>query len=296
MVLKKELEIAGGKLIYEVDRAGAHILEFAGLAGEVRIPETIEESPVVSIEKKAFLSKKNLRKVWVPESVETVGDWAFGYCDGLQSIAFGNRDVYFGKAVFLECGALSELCLGEMDGAVSHLLAAAVTQAAAPYLLNPAELGTAEWLEKWDSRMLTILHTADEEGYSKQVLCGEEDYGSTDFAAYVSNQRKKKIRLLLLRCLYPVGMKENCAAEIKQYLLEHTAGCPEDETWQVILQEHGNDREYYELFAGLGCITKENFDGMLFDVGEEFPELRAFLMRYKEEKLGYGDFFGGLVL
>ena len=39
----------------------------------------------------------------------------------------------------------------------------------------------------------------DNEGYLKQVLCGEEDYGSTDLEAFLSGKRKKKVRLCMLR-------------------------------------------------------------------------------------------------
>ena len=43
-------------------------------------------------------------------------------------------------------------------------------------------------------------------------------------------------------------------------------------------------------------ITNENFDGFLEDFKDNYPEMKAFLMKYKEETLGYGDFFGALSL
>lgn len=273
-----------------------------GLAGEVTIPQEIDGHPVQEIERKAFLSKKNLRKVTVPACVTVVGDWAFAYCDNLHTVIFEGKPV-FGRAVFLECKGLRYVYLGTSpetagaeEEAVAALLAAAVTVADAPYLLDAEDAGSREWLAKWDARMMVILQSEDEEGYSKQVLCGEEDYGSTDLVAYKGNRRKWKVRLAFLRLLYPLGLKPVVRQALENYLREHTKGCNSDETWQVIWQEHGNDRPYYQLFADLGCITEDNFDGLLADVGEDNPELRAYLMRYKSEQLGYSDFFAGLDL
>ncbi|MBE5865881.1 MAG: hypothetical protein E7292_06695 [Lachnospiraceae bacterium] len=270
--------------------------------GEVRMPEEVDGRPVREIARKEFLSKKNLRKITVPACVTEVGDWAFAYCDNLHTAVFEGRPV-FGRAVFLECKGLRFLYVGttpenaESDAqAVAALLAAAVTVADAPYLLDAKEAGSAEWLQKWDARMQVILESPDTEGYSKQVLCGEEDYGSTDLTAYISNRRKWKVRLAFLRLLYPLGLGQSMRQLLESYLREHTKGCESEETWQVVLVEHGDERLYYQLFADLGCITEENFDGLLTDVREDKPELRAYLMRYKSEHFGISDFFGGLDL
>lgn len=270
--------------------------------GDVKMPEELDGCPVHAIERKMFLSKKNLRKVTVPACVTEVGDWAFAYCDNLHTAVFEGNPV-FGRAVFLECKGLKYLYVGTTpetaggEGAsVAALLAAAVTVADAPYLLDAQEAGSEEWLQKWDARMLVILQSPDTEGYSKQVLCGEEDYGSTDLTAYISNRRKWKVRLAFLRLLNPVGLEEDMRRELETYLQEHTKGCEGEETWKVVLEEHGDDRIYYQKFADLGCITEENFDSLLADVGEDKPELRAYLIRYKSEQFGVSDFFGGLDL
>ena len=303
MVQEREYSIPGGSLYYEViedpgSGNGIRITRLQGLAGEVVIPGQIDGCPVRSIAKKAFLSKKNLRKVTVPASVAEVGDWAFAYCDSLHTVVFeaGESSLRFGRAVFLECKNLRFLSVNDGDETTAALLAAAVTTADAPYLLDACEAGGGEWLEKWDARMLAVLRSADSEGYSKQVLCGEEDYGSTDAAAYESGRRKLKVRLLLLRLLYSRGLSGEHRQEMEKYLKNHTKGCEYEETWQVVLTEHGEESAYYRLFAELGCISEENFQQLLSDVGDGYPELKAYLMRYKEEKLGYQDFFAGLDL
>lgn len=313
---EKELEIADGSLYYGKTQNGIIITGFQGSAGELRIPEEIDNLPVREIAGKAFLSKKNLRKVIVPETVEEIGDWAFAYCDNLEQVELKASVIRFGKAVFLDCGSLTRLYVAtpqvnsgngitafpvkkeatEKAEAVAALLAAAVTTAQAYYLLDAEDAGSGEWFSKWDARMLEIVNQPDEEGFSRQVLCGEEDYGSTDKEVYMSEQRKKKVRLLLLRCLHDVCLDENVRLQAEEYLRAHTKGGAGEETWLVILREHGNDKAYYQLFTELSCLTEDNFEGVIADVGEDYPEMKAFFMRYKEAKIGYTDFFGDLEL
>lgn len=293
---EKELMIAGGSLYYIIQDDEISITGFKGTAGEVRIPETLEGYPVTVIDKKAFLSRKFLRTVQLPDSIREIRDWAFAYCDGLEEVELPCREIHFGKAVFLECGRLRCLDIRGKTEAAGALLAAAVTRTEAYYLLSVPDAGSAEWFSKWDARLLAVLKTPDQEGFSKQILCGEEDYGSTDMTAYMSGRRAGKIRLLLLRLLYPEGLEAALREEICGYLKSHTKGCESEETWQVILKEHGTDRAYYQLFAELGCLHRDNVEAILKDIGEEYPEMKAFFLRYKEEHLGYSDFFDDLEL
>ena len=142
--------------------------------------------------------------------------------------------IRFGKNVFLECGCLTGISqreCGENERFQPELLAAAVRDMDA--YCNPSEpffaqeslfpnlrhrislqdggydklgclsvkscdisVGSREWLSKWDARLAALPGAPDQEGYSRQVLCGEEDYGSTDLAAYISERRKGKVRLV----------------------------------------------------------------------------------------------------
>lgn len=293
---EKELEIRGGSLYYIRNADGVTITCLKGPAEEVLIPDEIEETPVTAVGKKAFLSKKNLRKVRLPDSVEEVGDWAFAYCDGLERVFLPGRAVRFGRAVFLDCGRLRFLDMAGKNEDAAALLAAAVTTAQAYYLLEPETVGTGEWLAKWDARMMAVLHEDDGEGYARQILCGEEDYGSTDLNAYMNEKRKVKVRLALLRLRHPMGLTEETKKELTAYLQQHTKGCESEETWQVILSEHGDDNAYYRIFAQLNCVNADNFEALIADIGERYPEMKAFFMRYKEENIGYTDFFGDLQL
>ena len=306
---EKELELADGSLYYEIDeetgRKTIRITRFQGNGSHLEVPKRIEDLPVTRVGKKAFLSRKNLRRVVLPATVEEVGDWAFAYCDHLSEVVLPHKEIRFGKAVFMECGQLQRILaepqtLGQSEKEFpAELLAAAVTRMDAAYLLDIEASGTEEWLKKWDARLLTLLHASDQEGYSKQVLCGEEDYGSTDLVAYMSGRRKEKVRLILLRLLFCQGLSVKLRKELEGYLLAHTKGRESEETWQVILTEHGTHREYYSLFSSIGCVVEENLNSILDDIGEDFPEMKAFFLRtcsYREGTSDSTDFFETLEL
>ena len=298
--------LADASLYYEIetkpDRESVRITQFQGLASQVEIPELIAGLPVTAIVRKAFLSKKNLRRIWLPDTLEEIGDWAFAYCDHLSEITLPRRAVRFGKAVFMECKELRRISAVEKlheNGAPTfpaELMAAAVTTMDSAYLLDMEAAGSEEWLGKWDARLSSVLHTSDQEGFSRQILCGEEDYGSTDLAAYMSGRRKEKIRLCLLRLLFDRSLSAPLRQELEDYLRSHTKGQAGEETWQVILQEHGADREYYQLFAAIGCVTENNLNDILTDIGGEYPEMKAYFLRCREETDGAADFFAGLEL
>lgn len=314
----REFQYEGPEGCFTYVRQGQGILitGYQGLAGHVDIPGRLpcetESFEVTGISKKVFLSKKYLRSIVVPASVESVGDWAFAYCDALREVSFKGRKLQFGKDVFKECGGLrcvrflpemenyaTGTCMQRDDSGcdgVGALMAAAVTQMESAYLLDAREAGSREWLEKWDARMLVILNGADDDGYSKQILCGEEDYESADQETYLRNSRKKKVRLLLLRLLYPMGLDAGVEKELKNYLLEHTKGCGTDETWQVIRDEYGDRREFYQLFAKLGCLTKENAPQVIGETREEHPEMKAYFLKYQADYFTENDFFGKLLL
>lgn len=302
---EKEWQLADASLYYEVKtesgRGSVRITRFQGLSSHVEVPELIQGLPVTAIDKKAFLSKKNLRRVSLPDTVEEIGDWAFAYCGHLAEVVLPHRAVRFGRAVFMECRELQRISAAEQTPEKSGArfpaeLLAAVTALDAAYLLDMEAAGTEEWLARWDARLDSALRIPDQEGFSRQVLCGEEDYGSTDLNAYMSGRRKEKVRLSLLRLLFDQGLSVRRREELEDYLRAHTKGQSSQETWEVILQEHGAHREYYQLFADIACVTEENLKDILTDIGEEYPEMKAYFLRFREEAMGVSDFFAELEL
>lgn len=308
-------------LQYEETEAGLKVLQWKGTAITAQVPAAIDGAAVTAIGRKAFLSNKRVQEVWLPDAVTEIGDWAFAYCDRLVSLCLPKRPVAFGRGVFLQCEKLERIILREQEeedavlgtgrpsGAaapvsgrdadfVDSLLAAAVHKLDAPYLLDLPEAGSVQWLEKWDARLLHLLYVPDREGFSKMLLCGEEDYGSkeNDPGHYMSQKRRGKARLAMLRLLHDKGLSEQMRGILVRYLCTHTKGCEHEETWQVVKEEYGLRKEYYDLLLDIGALTEHNYDAALCDMGTELAEMKAYLLREKEERFGSGGFFDSLSL
>lgn len=310
----REWEKEENALQYEETENGLRVLQWKGTGITAQVPEEIAGRPVTAIARKAFLSNKRLQEIALPGGITEIGDWAFAYCDRLVSVSMPKRAVVFGKGVFLQCEKLEQIILRTPEEAVPEegeagaprndaecvgsLLAAAVHKLDAPYLLNPVEAGSPEWMEKWDARLLHILNTPDREGFSKMLLCGEEDYGSkeNDLGYYLSQKRRGKVRLAMLRLLHDKDLPDAVRRELTEYVKGHTKGCAHEETWQVVKEEYGLRKEYYDLLLDIQALTEENYDAALCDMGTELAEMKAYLLREKEERFGSGGFFDSLSL
>ncbi len=110
---EKEWETAGGRLNYRIEGGKAYVTGYRGHGGQVEAPPWMDGCPTAGIEKKAFLSRKNLRRIVLPDTLEEVGDWAFAHCSGLLSASFPRRDIRFGRAVFKECERLERIEIRE---------------------------------------------------------------------------------------------------------------------------------------------------------------------------------------
>lgn len=306
----KEYEYSTGdcSLKYRVEAEEVCITGWQGRGWIAQVPERIENRLVTAIDRKAFLSRKSLREIQLPVNLHSIGDWAFAYCDNLERITLPVGCTCIGKALFLDCGRLdcvagirySQTAEGKVQEAwtpeAGRLLAAGLIQMEAYYLLEPAAVGSLEWLRKWDARLEAVLGAEDQEGYSKQVLCGEEDYGSTDLDAFMQAKRQKKVRLAMLRLLCNEGLCGRLREELEGYLKAHTKGCESEESWQVVLAQGELYPEYVQLFLELGCVNQDNIEAMIRQMREDQPQLRAAFLRYRQEWLGQGGFFAGLSL
>lgn len=282
-------------LKYTVTEGEVYVTSLSGNPMEVVVPEEIDGKKVAGLHKKVFLSKKNLKRVTLPGKLKSIGDYAFAFCSRLEEVVFPDSCPEIGKNIFQDCFKLKGLWSGWSEDGGS-LLAAAVTTMETYYLLTPENVGSREWYEKWDQRLEMILCEDDQEGYLKQILCGEEDYGSTDLNAFMGEKRKRKIRLSFLRLLHPDFLPAARKEILENYIINHTKGMESDESWQVVHKEYYDNRAHIQLFLDLGCINSDNIDSVLNEIGPEHVELKTTILRYKEEQLSGDDFFGNLML
>lgn len=296
----------GGQLVYILYKKGIAIKRFRGTADRVYIPPEIEGKPVIAIEKKAFLSCKTLHYIAIPNTVEEIGDWAFAHMEQLRSVSVPRRQLSCGKELFLGCKRLKEIVLSNSQEewaeyapqGLYRMLAMAVTVLHDYFLLNPLDFGNDAWVKRWDEKLMALVELDDLDGFEELWTCGEEDYEGKDYdiKSYPVEKRKMKLRMVYFRLLHPYKILDETSNALREYLRRHTKGTDTPQAWELIVEEHQNDLEYYKVFAESGCITEDNFDGLLGDMKDCSAEIRAYLLRYREEHFAVKDAFAAFEL
>lgn len=291
----------GGQLVYIPYKRGIAVKRFRGTADRVYIPPEIEGKEVMAIGKKAFLSCKTLHYVAVPSTVVEIGDWAFAHMEQLRSVSVPRRQISFGKELFLGCGQLNEIVLDSSQAewaeyapqGLYRMLAIAVSVFRDYFLLDPLDFGSDMWVKRWDEKLLALVRLDDLDGFEELWTCGEEDYEGKDYdiRSYPVEKRKMKLRIVYFRLMHPYRISDDALDAYREYLRHHTRGTDAPEAWELIVEEHPNELEYYKVFAGSGCITENNFDGLLEDMKDCSAEIRAYMLRYKEEHFAAKDAF-----
>lgn len=293
------MDTENGSLKYTVQENYIILTEYRGRDISLTIPECVEGKPVTVIGKKAFLGAKGLQKVILPESITQIQDWAFAFCSNLESLKLPRKKLDIGQGIMKDCFKLRQIIVAEDEPeaeGISYLLAAVMNKLEAFYLFDPSAAGSRSWLEQWDARLMSLMEQEDTEGFSKMLLCGEEDYGSKDnnLDYYVEQRKRFKVRLAMLRLIYDIGLQHSVSNKLLSYLQSHKKGESSEETWKVVLEEHGDDRLYYQFLLDNGCITEENFDAVLSDMGERHTEMKAFLMNERSTRSKKEDAFAAL--
>ncbi len=304
----------------DAGRTVASVNSHRGRDVELHIPAYIDDAaddriPVTEIDKKAFLSDKYLHEVTVPDTVTRIGEWAFAGCRSLRSISLP-RGIDAANGAFKDCielrqvdlrGTVSEI--GDGSGApsigtgmssadpvmaddVGYLLAAVIELMDDRFLFDLKEAGSPDWIAGWDMRMDTILAEPDEEGFSALLACGEEDYEGRDntLDAYLSRRRRRKIRICLVRLLHDAALSDERRERLGSYLYEHRAGTEHPDAWRVVLEEHGDEEEYYDVLRRYGCIDDAAIGGMLSDMGDSHAGMKSYLIRLSSETSDEGFF------
>lgn len=294
-----ELDMPQGVLLYQMDGETAEITGYRGKDTALVVPSVVDGCVVKCIGKKAFLSNKLLKEIFLPESVARIDDWAFAYCAKLTRVILPYHRMEIGQGIFRDCFLLEQIVDEGADAGekrttdTAFLLAAVMSRLDAFYLFDFENAGSSAWIAQWDGRMQTLMERGDAEGFSKMLLCGEEDYGSREnnLDYYTEQRRREKVRLSMLRLMHDYGLDQAVREKLEQYLLSHVKGCETEETWRVVLEEYGDDLRYYQFLTGLGGVTRENFQPMMEDMGQAHTEMKAYLMKYHGEHHGQEDAF-----
>ena len=292
----------GGQITVVLYKKGYAVKRYCGAGEQVLIPYMIDQKPVTAIERKAFLSCKTIKGITLPDTVEEIGDWAFAHAEQLRMITIPHRALTKGKELFLGCKRLREIVLCGSDGysdcGLGRMLALAVTVLHDYVLFDPLEVGMDEWVRRWDEKLLDLIELDDLDGFEELWTCGEEDYEGKDYdiQSYPVEKRKMKLRVVYFRLLHPYKLSEDMNSRLQEYLRRHTKGTQTPEAWELIIEEHPQELLYYQVFAASGGITEQNFDSLLEDLRDGSAEIRAYLLRYKEEHFAPKDVFASFEL
>lgn len=292
----------GGQITVVLYKKGYAVKRYRGAGEQVLIPSMIDQKPVTAIERKAFLSCKTIKGITLPDTVEEIGDWAFAHAEQLRMITIPHHALTKGKELFLGCKRLREIVLCGSDGysdcGLGRMLALAVTVLHDYVLFDPLEVGMDEWVRRWDEKLLDLIELDDLDGFEELWTCGEEDYEGKDYdiQSYPVEKRKMKLRVVYFRLLHPYKLSEDMKSRLQEYLRRHTKGTQTPEAWELIIEEHPQELLYYQVFAASGGITEQNFDSLLEDLRDGSAEIRAYLLRYKEEHFAPKDVFASFEL
>ena len=299
-----ETDTQNGVLQCGICGEAVQITGYRGRDTELMIPAKINGYAVTCIGKKAFLSNKMLKNISMPESVVRIDDWAFAYCTKLKKVILPYHRMEIGQGIFKECSDLEQIVDESGDeqeqktADIAYLLAATMSILDAFYLFDFENAGTGSWLAQWDARMMTVMEREDSEGFSKMLLCGEEDYGSKEnnLDYYTEQRRREKVRLAMLRLMHDYGLEDSVRGKLEGYLMAHIKGQRTEETWKVILEEYGDELKYYQFLTALGGVNANNFQAMMEDMGDIHTEMKAYLMKYHSEQHKKEDAFAAFEL
>lgn len=269
------------------------IKDASGTSGKIIVPDEVKGLPVKEIGNKAFLSCKQVTQILLPESLETLGDWAFAHAQNLQSISLFPRPVRLGKDVFLGCSRLKQIEIYGKRAEYGVMMLAAVTVLKAPWLFSPERAGENNWLLAWDESLCLFLDSDDKDGFTPLCAGGEEDYDGeeNDPLFYAHKKRMKKAGLCCFRLLFSLGLNPERKRRLQDYIAAHTKGRKEEEAWESFVKEYAKKPEYWPVFLEAGGMEEANAGQILEALQDSHVELKAYLLREWQKRRRTGDFF-----
>ena len=101
--------------IYGVDKVGnGYVLKDGSKYspsenGHINIPLEVNGKPVTEISYQAFQNRNDIKSVTIPNSVISIGNWAFDGCGNLTSVTIGDSVTTIGEAAFSNCISLKNI-------------------------------------------------------------------------------------------------------------------------------------------------------------------------------------------
>ena len=293
--------------------------KYSGADKEVHLPEQVDGLFMNVIGAKAFLSCKTVEKLWLPDSVREIGDWAFAHMKNLKEITLPAETIAFGKQVFMGCEQLTRVHVvvkhredGDKDKespdeakawkcslyeGMEYFLATMFCNFENEELMNlrmlQTEEGQKKWLEKYNQVLCEYLAEDDAVRFVPAFI-GWFDVEDLDEQKkrYVNQVKCKKLEIALQRLLYDAEMNGATQRLLQNYVEKR-------EKYMLDLlkdrgREYGNDIQYYKLWNTLGGLKNDQARILLEANDWADTEIKAYLLNIQLQKDEETDFFGEL--
>lgn len=99
--------VTKNKLLYEVSKKTATLVECKSNAKNIKIPSKVGKYKVTAIGEKAFAGKKKLQSVELPGTVKKIGEEAFRNCKALKKVVIPESVTKLGDDIFKGCKKLT---------------------------------------------------------------------------------------------------------------------------------------------------------------------------------------------
>ena len=96
---------------YRISNNKAVITNYSGAAKTVSIPAKLNGVQVCEIATKAFYNNDTIQEVYVPDSIQIIGDYVFSNCSDLKIVSMGDSVTTLGTEAFSQCDNLQSVRL-----------------------------------------------------------------------------------------------------------------------------------------------------------------------------------------
>ncbi len=266
-------------------------LRITGYEGDGAILDISSDNRITGIDKKVFFSCRSLKKVFLPASIVSIGDWCFSNCINLTDFSIDTEPDgrLFGRGVFDACERLRTVTFSGTDMSTSVLLAAGVGRMKSEHLLRAEDIGQKFWYDKWDISLMSLLKADDAENSISTAVSGEEDI-SYDGVAMVDGEMsgptenhvktiaKNKSYLCFLRLLHDEYLSTEIRDKIEEYIRSRSFGCDREYAWTALKEDCEGDVDYYEIYLSVVRPDRDTILKMIDDLGPSRVQARALLI------------------
>ncbi len=286
----QSMDIETGGFILKCEGSDSDLM-IKGYEGDGAILDISSDNRITGIDKKAFLSCKSLKKVFLPDSIVSIGDWCFSNCINLTDCTIASKPDgrLFGKGVFDSCDRLRTISFAGTDISTSVLLAAGVNRMKSEHLLRAEDIGEKFWYEKWDITLMSLLKADDAENSISTAVSGEEDI-SYDGVAMVDGEMsgptenhvkaiaKNKSYLCFLRLLHDEHLSSQIREKIEDHIRSRSFGRDKEYAWTALKEDCEGNVDYYEIYLSVVRPDRDVILKMIDDLGPSRVQAKALLI------------------